>query len=264
MVKISTAAIPELAGKFNPTEFDANHVKLLLENRDATIKSRAAQLFAAAIPADRISVVPLGIDFAGYERHVPSAGRPALGYFARIAPEKGLLVLADAYIALSRQMGKAAPTFEAAGYLAPSDQGYLERVRQRLAAAGCLDAFTYHVELDRPGKLAFLRRLDVLSVPATYDEPKGMFLLEAMASGVPVVQPRRGAFTEIVERTGGGLLVDPKETDALSDGIARVLTDRALAGELSRRAYEGVRAHYSIAASAARLLDVYTDVVAGR
>jgi glycosyltransferase involved in cell wall biosynthesis len=217
-----------------------------------------------AIPAERISVVPLGIDFAGYERHVPSSGRPALGYFARIAPEKGLHVLADAYIALSRKMGKAAPTLEAAGYLAPSDHGYLERVRQRLAEAGCLDAFTYHGELDRPGKLAFLRRLDVLSVPATYDEPKGMFLLEAMASGVPVVQPRRGAFTEIVERTGGGLLVDPKETDALSDGIARVLTDRALAGELSRRAYEGVRAHYSIAASAARLLDVYTDVAAGR
>ena len=39
-----------------------------------------------------------------------------------------------------------------------------------------------------------------MSVPATYDEPKGIFLLEAMAIGVPVVQPRRGAFPEIVER----------------------------------------------------------------
>ena len=46
-----------------------------------------------------------------------------------------------------------------------------------------------------------------MSVPATYDEPKGVSLLEAMACGVPVVQPRRGAFTEIVEKTGGGLLV---------------------------------------------------------
>ena len=65
--------------------------------------------------------------------------------------------------------------------------------------------------LDREEKIAFLRRLDVLSVPATYDEPKGMFLLEAMACGVPVVQPRRGGFTEIVEKTGGGLLVEPDD-----------------------------------------------------
>ena len=69
-----------------------------------------------------------------------------------------------------------------------------------LAQAGLQDEMTYHGEIDRAGKRAFLRELDVLSVPATYDEPKGMFLLEAMASGVPVVQPRRGAFIEVVEQ----------------------------------------------------------------
>ena len=69
-------------------------------------------------------------------------------------------------------------------------------------------SLSYHGEVDREEKLAFLRGLDVLSVPATFDEPKGMFVLEAMASGVPVVQPRRGGFIEIVERTGGGLLVE--------------------------------------------------------
>ena len=78
--------------------------------------------------------------------------------------------------------------------------------------AGLADEFMYHGAVDREGKLAFLQTLDVLSVPAPYDEPKGVFLLEAMGEGVPVVQPRRGAFTEIVERTGGAACSCPPRT----------------------------------------------------
>ena len=88
--------------------------------------------------------------------------------------------------------------------------------------AGLAGEFHYRGVLDRDGKIEFLRSLDVLSVPATYDEPKGIFLLEAMACGVPVVQPRRGAFTEVVERTGGGLLVEPDDAEALAAGLLRV------------------------------------------
>ena len=91
--------------------------------------------------------------------------------------------------------------------------------------------FTYRGAVDRDGKLAFLRSLDVLSVPATYDEPKGVFLLEAMASGVPVVQPRRGAFTEIVEKTGGGLLVAPDDPSALADGIVPAVAGPRAGGD---------------------------------
>ena len=115
--------------------------------------------------------------------------------------------------------------------------------------------------LDREGKLAFLRSLDVLSVPAICDEPKGMFLLEAMASGVPVVQPRRGGFIEIIEKTGGGLLVEPDEPDSLAEGLYTLWQDRGTAGILGQRAFQGVRAHYTVAHSAARLLDVYEEVL---
>ena len=79
----------------------------------------------------------------------------------------------------------------------------------------------------------------MLSVPATYDEPKGMFLLEAMASGVPVVQPRRGGFVEIVEKTGGGLLVDPDNPDSLADGLHRLWSDRGLVRTLVRARVRG-------------------------
>jgi len=100
----------------------------------------------------------------------------------------------------------------------------------------------------------------VLSVPATYDEPKGVFLFEAMASGVPVVQPRRGAFTEVVEKTGGGLLVAPDDPVALADGLHRLWADGPLRQTLGDRAFEGVRAHYSIAKSADRVMAVYEAV----
>jgi glycosyltransferase involved in cell wall biosynthesis len=254
------------------------------------------------IPAPKMAIVPLGINLEGYVRRrglPPDQAPPRLrrsaealppspfalrrtsrgkaegeshmsadsvfrvGYFARVAPEKGLHVLADAYIRLRTRTGSAPMALEAAGYLAPAQQGYLDEVRRTLERAGLAREFTYHGAVDRDAKLAFLQTLDVFSVPAPYDEPKGVFLLEAMASGVPVVQPRRGAFTEIVENTGGGLLVAPDDPAALADGLYALWADRARAAMLGERGFEGVRRHYSIARSTDRLLAVYDALVAG-
>jgi glycosyltransferase involved in cell wall biosynthesis len=214
------------------------------------------------IPADRMSVVPLGINLSGYERAPRHGDVFRVGYFARVAPEKGLHELADAYIALRARTRDARMRLEAAGYLAPAQAGYLEDVKRKMAGAGLAGEFTYHGAVDRDGKLAFLQSLDVLSVPATYDEPKGVFLLEAMAEGVPVVQPRRGAFTEIVEKTGGGLLVPAGDAGALAAGIHQLFADPDLAGRLGQQGFDGVRQHYSIARSADRLLNVYDSMTA--
>jgi glycosyltransferase involved in cell wall biosynthesis len=212
------------------------------------------------IPTDRMSVVPLGISLKGYERRRPGQNGDTafrVGYFARVAPEKGLRVLADAYVELRRRTGDAPIRLDAAGYLSRAHEPYLEEVRARLDKAGLKGEFTYHGAVDRSGKLAFLRSIDVLSVPATYDEPKGVFLLEAMASGVPVVQPRRGAFTEMVEKTGGGLLVAPDQVGALAEGLHTLWRDRSLTEKLSERAFVGVREHYSIAHATDRLVEAY-------
>lgn len=214
------------------------------------------------IPSSRMAVVPLGIRMDGYGRRPAPGDVFRVGYFARIAPEKGLHVLADAYVRFRRRIGDAPARLDAAGYMASSEQPYLDEVRRTLAAAGMLDQFTYRGEVDREGKLAFLGGLDVLSVPATYDEPKGLFLLEAMASGVPVVQPGRGAFSEVVERTGGGLLVTPDSAESLADGLYQLWADRDRRALLGRQAFDGVRAHYTIGDSARRLVNVYAEVIA--
>ena len=213
------------------------------------------------IPRGRISVVPLGINLSGYERKARRGDPFRVGYFARVSPEKGLHVLADAYKLLRARTPDASMRLDVAGYMAQAQASYLDGIKRDLAKAGLADEFAYHGAVDRDGKLAFLQSLDVLSVPAPYDEPKGVFLLEAMGEGVPVVQPRRGAFTEIVEKTGGGLLVPPDDTKALADALHRLWQDRALAETLGQRGFDGVRAHYSIQRSTDRLLAVYEDVI---
>ena len=218
------------------------------------------------IPREKIRVVPLGINLQGYQaRGAPSAGEGAmpftLGFFARVAPEKGLHVLADAYRRLRERGQLAGARLEAAGYLAPEHKRYLSSIEQQMKNSGLAAEFHYRGVLDRQEKIEFLRTLDVLSVPATYDEPKGMFLLEGMACGVPVVQPRRGAFPEIIEQTGGGLLVEPDDAESLVEGILRIYNDPALAEKLGQNGFEKVREHYSVARMCDRALEVYETLV---
>jgi glycosyltransferase involved in cell wall biosynthesis len=226
-----------------------------------------------AVPESRIAVVPLGINMKGYTQRPPRAASTdafRVGYFARIAPEKGLQFLAQAYELFRRMVpvpqtvsGTARPIrLDAAGYLGWAQAPYLESVKRQLAKAGLLEEFTYRGAVDRDGKLAFLQTLDLLSVPATYDEPKGVFLLEAMASGVPVVQPRRGSFTEMVENSGGGLLVKVNDPEALAEGLFELWRDPAKADALGARGFQGVRAHYSVARSADLQLDIYDSMLA--
>ncbi|CAN5527865.1 glycosyltransferase family 4 protein [soil metagenome] len=213
------------------------------------------------IPREKIRVVPLGINLQGYEKRQCESSQPfTVGFFARVAPEKGLHVLAEAYRRLRGDGRLPEARLEVAGYLAPEHKSYLSEIEYAMKAAGLGAEFNYRGGLDRKEKIAFLRKLDLLSVPATYDEPKGIFLLEGMACGVPVVQPRRGAFTEIIEKTSGGLLVEPDRPESLAQGILDIYRDPELGEKLGMSGFENVRQHYSVARMADRALEVYKSV----
>ena len=214
------------------------------------------------IPREKIRVVPLGINPQGFElREQKRSGPFTVGFLARIAPEKGLHVLAEAYRILRKSGELPEARFEAAGYMAADCKPYLEEIQKRLKDAGLEGEFHYRGVLDRDDKIAFLRKLDMMSVPATYDEPKGVSLLEAMACGVPLVQPSRGAFTEIIENTGGGLLVKPDDPESLAEGILKLVKDRKLAEELSANGFRGVREQYTAVNMADRVLEAYESVI---
>ena len=213
----------------------------------------------------KIHVVPLGINLDGHSPRRTDAIEPfTVGYMARIAPEKGLHVLCESYRRLRQLKDLPYSRLLVAGYLAPEHRPYLEDLTKKMASWGLSDQFRYHGTLDRVQKIAFLQSLSVLSVPSPYDEPKGIYLLEAMANGVPVVQPRRGAFTEIIEATGGGLLVDPDDPDALAHGILSLWENPAKRNDLGRRGSEAVRERFSAAKMAQNAVAVYQTVLTAR
>ena len=213
------------------------------------------------ISQDKLRLGRLGINTEDFSiRRARPAGPFTVGYFARVAPEKGLHVLVEAYRRMRKRPGSEGSRLLAAGYLPPEHQDYLDEARGVLQAAGLGAEFEYRGELDRAAKVAFFHELDVLSVPTTYKEPKGMFLMEALASSVPVVQPRRGAFPEIIESTGGGLIVEADDPDALADGLLALKQDPVLAASLGAAGASGVRQHYTVARMADQVETVYREV----
>lgn len=213
------------------------------------------------IPRDKMHVVPLGIHTDGFEPSpMTKRGHVTIGYLARIAPEKGLHRLCEAYRLLRRREDLPPLRLEVAGYLGREHQDYMLGIERQLKEWGLDNEFRYHGAPGRQEKIEFLQRIDVLSVPSPYREPKGLYLFEAMACGVPVVQPRHGAFPEIIDKTGGGVLVDADDPEALAEGIASLAKDRSLAKRLGQQGADGVRAHYDARQMAYRALEVYETI----
>ena len=214
------------------------------------------------IPAEKIRVGTLGVNVADLTMTTRTRRDPfTIGYFARVAPEKGLHNLAEAYRVLRLEKGLPPSRLLVAGYLAPENKPYLERIAEGLRSAGLGDEFVYRGAVDRARKVRFFHEIDVLSVPSPYHEPKGLYLFEAMACGVPVAQPNHGAFPEIIERTGGGVLARSDSGADVADAIYELWKDPAWAAELGRRGADGVRRHYTVTHMAENVLAIYKEVV---
>lgn len=214
------------------------------------------------IPKEKVYVVPLGIHTKGFEPppDATSSHEPfTIGYLARIAPEKGLHNLAEAYRLLRHREDLPPMRLEVAGYMGAEHRSYLAEIEKKFKQWNLDGEFHYRGSLDLEEKIEFLQKLDVLSVPSDYKEPKGLYLLEAMACGVPVVQPRHGAFPEIIQKTGGGLVVD-FDPASLAEGLSTLVKNPSLRQELGRKGAEGVRAHYEARRMADRTLEVYETI----
>lgn len=216
-------------------------------------------------PSQRLAVNPLAIDpsdFLEVERSVgPGQRPPTVGYLARLAPEKGLHALVDAFIDVRQRLPTA--RLEIAGWLGKQHEAYWTEQRDKLAAAGLQDSYRYHGSVDRNGKLQFLRSIDLLSVPTTYQEPKGLFLLEAMAAGVPVLQPAHGAFPEMIGRLGGGELFPAGNQTAYVDRLSSLLTDPVRLDAMGREGRAAVLGQATTEQSARRLLEILQPLVGG-
>jgi glycosyltransferase involved in cell wall biosynthesis len=223
--------------------------------------------------SERVHVVPLGLNLAGHGSPVSSSAVPpredgparrrVIGYLARVCPEKGLHLLVEAIGHLAAN--PSLPPFRvlAAGYLGSGDQPYLKRISDRVEEQGWSDRFAYLGELTRSDKLAFLQSLDVMTMPTIYPESKGLPVLEAWASGIPVVVPEHGAFPEMIALSGGGLLFKPGDAHSLAERLAEILSAPEQAAEHGRRGQQAVRDHHCAELMAQRTIALYRSLLGG-
>ncbi|MCI0414112.1 glycosyltransferase family 4 protein [bacterium] len=213
------------------------------------------------IPDSKIDTVRLGLNLKGHGEQTKSlpAEPFVIGYLARICPEKGLHVLVDAFDLLIKEGVPA--RLKVAGYLGKRDEKYFHGLLQKITDRGWKDRFEYIGEIDRPEKIQFLNTLHVLSVPTVYREPKGLYILEALANGVPVVQPSHGAFPELIEATRGGILVDPQSPQSLAKGLHSLFKNPGLREELGRNGKDAVHHSFGDRDMAEATLQVYNRYV---
>lgn len=207
------------------------------------------------LPPEKVQVVYPGIQTDGYSPTPTPPDPPVLGYLARMCADKGLDTLVEAYLLLRANGRNPRLKLRVAGAQTSADEPFVARLRERLAAAGLAQEAEFLPNVDREGKETFLRSLTVFSAPATYGEAFGLYVLEAAASGVPVVQPDHGAFPEYLPDLGG-LLCKSNDPAALAAEVERLLTDPAAAqarGEKGRRA---VLAKFTVTQMAENLLRV--------
>lgn len=229
-------------------------------DRFLAISGYYGEMFSKWVGLDRskIDVVYPGIALDDYRDLTPGSSTsrpPTIGFFARFVPEKGLHLLVDAFISLTRSGEFPDLRLVAGGYVSRAYKTYIDGIHKKIKDNGLEDRVNLLGTLERADKLNFFKQIDVFSVPAPYREPKGISILEALAAGVPVVQPNHGAYPEWVNATQGGLLHRPHDSIDLAEKLATLLRDAELRKRLGQQGRAGVFEKFSSEKMAAGTLD---------
>jgi len=218
----------ELDGCVSPSHYFAGH----MGNR-------------LGIPENMIQYFPNGISLDGYDVVNSKPEQPTIGYFARICPEKGLDLLVDAFIELKKSDQHKELRLAIAGTLPSENIIYLKEQKTKISRAGLNDFVDFETNLSRSHKIRFLKGLSLFCVPARFPEAFGLYVIEAMATGVPVVLPDHGSFPEIIRETEGGILYGKDEPSGLIHALSTMLCDKLQAKQLAQQGRAAVHEKYS-------------------
>jgi glycosyltransferase involved in cell wall biosynthesis len=205
----------------------------------------------------RFHVVPIGISVDEYNEAGSKPQRPTIGYLSKMTESLGLGVLVDAFLLLKKNGRLNNAMLRVMGGQTPDDGPFIQRLKAKIDSSGFADSVEFVADFDRKSRIAFLQSLSVLSVPTRHPEAFGMFVVEAMACAVPAVQPRIGAFPELVEATGGGICYEPNDPAALANALERLLLDESRRRELGQAGRKAVRDRFTIRKMAESMLEVY-------
>ena len=229
----------------------------------ATSTDETFELVRVGVPADRVSVVPCGVDVEEFTPDGSAAARgsrPRLLSLGRLVPRKGhdTVIRALAAVPDAELVIAGGP---AAGELA--DDPEARRLGGLAERLGIADRVRLVGAVARPDVPTLLRSADVV-VCAPWYEPFGMVPLEAMASGVPVVATEVGGLVDTVVDGVTGMLVPPRRPDALAAALRRVLADPSWREALGAAGVSRARSRYGWDRIAAETATVYARVLGGQ
>jgi glycosyltransferase involved in cell wall biosynthesis len=213
------------------------------------------------LPEEKVLVVYNGISLENYGPATSTPTTPTLGFFARMCREKGLDLVVEAFLILKHRNRIPGLRLRIGGSLGPADEPFVQQLRERLQRNGAMRDTEICPNLSRADKLDFYRSLSVLSVPAVFGEAFGLYVVEALAAGVPVVLPRQGSFPELVAASGGGVLFEPKNANALADAAEALLLNPAQARALGAAGRKAVEEKFSIEIMAREIALTYQELI---
>lgn len=213
------------------------------------------------LPEEKLKTVHIGVDPDDYKFKPATERKRNIGYISRMCHGNGLDILADAFLLLKQKEGFGDVELVLTGGSTGDDRKYLHDIKKKIREAGLQDQVEFHEDFEEEGLREFLEKVSVVSVPVRNGEAFGIYLLECMVSGVPVVQPALGAFPEIVELSGGGSIYGENTPEALSSALEKLLSDPEELERLSRNGRDGVEEHFHIDIQAERMVEVYASAI---
>jgi glycosyltransferase involved in cell wall biosynthesis len=211
--------------------------------------------------AGKMHVVRMGVELDLYKPHDSGPAVPTIGFLSRMCPGRGLDKLVDAFILLKRNAKLRSAKLRISGGRSGADEPFIRRLQDKLKAGGVLDDVEFLQAFDRDAKLEFLRSLSVLSVPEPQPVAYGLYVLEALAMGVPVVEPAIGCFPETIAATGGGVLYEPNTAERLAQAMEPLLLGLQSARRLGAEGRAGVLEAFDIGRTATEMIRVYEQIV---
>lgn len=213
------------------------------------------------IPDYKMQTVHLGVDSIDYLPKPIVAKGPMIGYLSRMCEENGLAVLVDAFIILRKDSKYSTVQLKITGGKTGDDLQYIKQQKRKLAKAN-LEADVFWVdEFEGEERMKFFDSVRLISVPVVHGEAFGLYMLEAMASGIPMVQPALGAFPEVIETSGGGVIYGENKPEFLAKALGELIYDDARLLELSAAGISGVKSHFEIHEQAKKMVVVYESVL---
>ena len=235
-----------------------NYIDLFVAGSDYYADIMAQRL---DLPGERLARVPYGLFPNDYCPGELQVSPPTVGYLSQVCHEKGLDLLADAFIKLKKNPRLSGMRLRIAGDRQPERSLYMKDILNNLDRCGLLGDVDVVHEFNREKRTEFLKTLTVLSVPQRKGEANGMYVLESLAMEVPVVQPNNGVFPEWIEKTGGGMIVEADNVDSLSDGLEKLLLDPKQAKQLGRQGHQKVVENFDAIECARELSDTFEKVI---